>query len=689
MSSPQNWNGTNFSPSSSHLRIPNGSQPDASSFIRHPQNGPLRRLFALIIGINTYKCPSFRALRGAEPDALAFKDYFERWLGVPTDHIALLLGREATRLNVIQGFKRLAKDHRIQPGDPIVIFFAGHGGEVLPRNGWEAGGKGSKIQMLVPYDCSSEAGQGVPAIPDHTIGALIGQISREKGDNIAIIVDCCHSASATRAFPSSDFAVRSVILEPAMYNHDIDESIFGSTTRAVRPTPQYQHGGSKSHMLLAACGSSEKAVESDGHGNFSAALLKLLQTTPPDQLRHRDVLDFMEKIPGQNPQCEGDHPDRLLFSMAELAKPTAYSIRPASTFNFSSIPQFILDAGSAHGITPGSQFSIYGEKVKLMASAVNAFNSVLEPLSQYSPHLTTSQPTTAVLTQFGPGEHMRLFIPAEDPFQGLFRHVCNSLRDGGELGLNNIILVPNPSIAHLGARMDPSGRNVVFNILDERATRYGFSHPFDPVLAEVDSVARVLSCARHFFRTLHRSSNPTGEGSQVHIEFYQLQETSRYSENGEIMLIPTGPNLCQHNGIDFTTTTARTPYGFKIINNSPHRFYAYLFYFDFGDLSITPFYQTPAAPQKYQADFSLRKKGGSLTIGYGSGGVTPFSFVLREGHDVDVGFLKLFVSTKPIDLNFIPQGSPFSNSSKALQTWEGRKGDLWDDLLVPFILRRG
>lgn len=72
-------------------------------------------------------------------------------------------------------------------GDPIFIFFAGHGSELPAPRGWAAGGPDSKIQALVPQDYNSSASDPkklVYAIPDRTVGALINKISREKGNNI-------------------------------------------------------------------------------------------------------------------------------------------------------------------------------------------------------------------------------------------------------------------------------------------------------------------------------------------------------------------------------------------------------------------------------------------------------------------------------------------------------------------------
>ncbi len=60
-----------------------------------------------------------------------------------------------------------------------------------------------------------------------------------------------------------------------------------------------------------------------------------------------------------------------------------------------------------------------------------------------------------------------------------------------------------------------------------------------------------------------------------------------------------------------------------------------------------------------------------MTIGYsidknnlGSG--SPRYYFLLPGIDADVGFLKLFVSTRPLDMRHIPQPSPFKCGEPAI-----------------------
>lgn len=147
---------------------------------RHISKRP--SLYALVIGINEYD--QVRPLKGAVPDAEAVQEWLERDLNVPSDQICVLHDNKASRSAILGALKNLATDVRIKTGDPILIYYAGHGGELKSPAGWESGGPDSMIQSIIPQDYNETQGQQVLAIPDRTIGALIDDIAEKKGDNI-------------------------------------------------------------------------------------------------------------------------------------------------------------------------------------------------------------------------------------------------------------------------------------------------------------------------------------------------------------------------------------------------------------------------------------------------------------------------------------------------------------------------
>lgn len=99
-----------------------------------------------------------------------------------------------------------------------------------------------------------------------------------------------------------------------------------------------------------------------------------------------------------------------------------------------------------------------------------------------------------------------------------------------------------------------------------------------------------------------------------------------------------------------------------------------------------PYYESPSSGS-YALDVPLKAHGGTLTIGYGTGGASPFSYYLRYPQTIDVGFLKLFLSTKPIDLSNISQSTPFEDSRGSVDVSKNL-GDIWGTILIPVIQRR-
>jgi hypothetical protein len=136
-------------------------------------------LHALIIGINKYKANV--PLAAAVSDALAFKAYLTDDLSVPEDQITIILDDQAKRADIIKAFQDLAEpDNGIARDDPIVIYYAGYGGEIDPPQ--ESATNGRLVQCIIPQDTSKDT--RVVPIPDFTIGALVQRIVQEKGNNI-------------------------------------------------------------------------------------------------------------------------------------------------------------------------------------------------------------------------------------------------------------------------------------------------------------------------------------------------------------------------------------------------------------------------------------------------------------------------------------------------------------------------
>ena len=85
----------------------------------------------------------------------------------------------------------------------------------------------------------------------------------------------------------------------------------------------------------------------------------------------------------------------------------------------------------------------------------------------------------------------------------------------------------------------------------------------------------------------------------------------------------------------------------------------------------------------------------NLTVGFGDSGTVPTMFYLREQQNVDVGILKLFLSSMQIDLSDVAQPSPFDSIGTRYTTRplaemkEPAKSSFpWDTILIPVVQRR-
>jgi len=145
---------------------------------------------------------------------------------------------------------------------------------------------------------------------------------------------------------------------------------------------------------------------------------------------------------------------------------------------------------------------------------------------------------------------------------------------------------------------------------------------------------------------------------------------------------PIGPNLNRENIIDLQVQSDKM-YGMKIINNSDMALYPSLFFFDSSDLSITSYYQPPIGAK---VDPPLLPNS-SVTIGYGDGGGVPYCYFLRENQDIDIGHLKLFLTTEYVDLSHVPRHSPFV-PHRDIGAVTNKTTEIWDTILIPVVQRR-
>ncbi|KAF8519186.1 caspase domain-containing protein [Gautieria morchelliformis] len=623
--------------------------------------------FALVIGIDDYATVS--RLSGATADADDMDSFLRNHLSVPKGHITNLRNKTATREGILQAFRKLKSNPEIKRDDAIFIYFAGHGSEANAPAGWPTAG--SKIQVLMPQDVdvAGPSQSPIAPIPDRTLAALLNDMAREKGNNITVVLDCCHSSSGTRG----DENVPERVPRVARFLHelpaDLDNDLYPEEKGRNMNTPTaFLEQNLRSHILLAACGAEELAYENTklGRGAFTTAFIQTLKTADVHKLTYMGFMDRLPNLPRQNPQCEGYHRDRMFFD-AKL---------PGADRRFIGVEEthktYKLKAGTAQGVTVDSEFTIHADHAhvsdnpaicRMRATEVYPFRTILEPIDTITA-IKIPKPAYAREVRCGSGQELRVH------FSEAFERVL-SIQDVQQAGLSS----NEPNFGFIVSDVDNAemlvdikdtsdGKCVVFSTMEQLATQYGYKQLPHEVKADPEIICRVLRGAarwnHHFKRTNHARFS-----GLVDLEFYRLDKTDgKFDELGMLVMLPANPdkNMNRTGVVDLVVKKDHF-YGVKIVNNSKVDLYPYLFYFDLGDQCIEPYYLSQKGINR--VDPPLRA-GYTHTVGYGAGGEVPFAFHLPNGQAIDVGFLKLFLTTSPMDFDSMTQSSPFDTARAAL-----------------------
>ncbi|TDL22050.1 hypothetical protein BD410DRAFT_277018 [Rickenella mellea] len=615
-------------------------------------------VFALVIGINAYQ--SRNRLNGAVADANAFDCFLKERFS--STHVTNLRDAEATRENIKSAFTSLRRDPRIKSGDTIIIYFAGHGARANISDRW-VGWKpqDSQMEIICPVDIGVPVGadkKPIGGIPDRTVGVWLNNLAKEKGNNITVILDCCHSAGANRGDDNS--YIPRQILNPPDISHE------ECYTWTVDPVAENHRGAGvpsafvgqnqESHVLLAACGQTELALENNKRGLFTGALLDVLSQSDLHSLTYESLIQKI-KIPedkNQNPHCQGRHRNRLLFN--------AHFTRADSSLipGFKKSGIIALNVGQIHGIKESSHFAIYGS-IASSASSIPICSLVVKSITPTTSNLSSLDGSESfdVPSQFYAKEiskeMIQVYCEDEDKLTSM---LARAFSNGNVPSLEaaGVILVQSAKSAKL--RIGIEGDQVAFYRQDDDLALFaGHRIPHIVSVDNADGVLEVLGAASRFQRQLGTTS-----AMPVTMELRKLRRDHAFSEDFELITIltPIGPNLIDDNKVDMVIEP-NAVFGATIHNHTSLHLYPYLFYFDCSDFSIIPWYVPPVGADGRHVDPPLPAKS-RFSIGYGNDGAPPYEFFLPEGEKKDVGFFKLYLTTCPTDLSYISQSSAFENA---------------------------
>ncbi|CAE6454717.1 unnamed protein product [Rhizoctonia solani] len=643
-------------------------------------------LHALIIGINKYKIN--HNLAAAVSDALNFKKFLTVDLLVPEEQIKLILDEQARRSDIIKAFQDLAKaNNGIKRNDAILIYYAGFGSQLDSPS--DLVSNGSSVQCIVPQDVS-EPDQIFP-IPDFTIGALVRKIAQEKGDNITLIFDCGYFAGAFQDKIPPDVRVINKKYLPSFQAYP-DRLVIQDALPSVDIADPFSLGLSlpevDTHVLLAACGHQEAAFENRDslgkYGYFTMALLEVLRSIDIDGLTYKSLIQRLPALKTnrpQNPVCEGKHVDRILFNAQVKYPDTSFiAIKPKQD-------GFYLEAGLAHGITPGSRYAVHTGDLFGPSDTVTGTVEV-DQVDPFVAHLKGGNdlylPPLCYGRQVahGPDRALAIYFTAAFATVAEPSEVWSHVLCGGQ---GDILLRPtSPGLAQVVVSV--YGENeTTFTLTNQVSVKYGIKTlPLRgqlPIPPNASHVVPVLGALAKWNWYLSNAPTPRPFQKFVDLEFYKLQSIGELTDERNTTLAPEGENLIVGGEVNIVAN-AKDLYGIRVVNRSNVDLYAYLLLFSPTSLTIKH-KSIPTISSSSQG--ILLPKSRSCTIGYGPRGQIPFTFSLDETQDTGATILRLFVSTHWTDIGGVEQESPFEGSTtlpnKDLKDLFGREA-VWDVLGV-------
>jgi WD40 repeat protein/uncharacterized caspase-like protein/uncharacterized protein YgiM (DUF1202 family) len=223
-----------------------GDQLASTRTLRVTREANRGQIWAVVIGISQYK--TVRSLKYADKDALAFRDYLVKNVGVTPDHMTVLTNEQATLFNLKRSLGTELK-RKAGPKDTVIIYYAGHGAPEPDASSPDGDGL---EKYLIPYDADPQD-LYTTGLPMREVETIFHRLSAER---VIFITDSCYSgATAGRTF--STVARRATLSD-------------GFLNRLSK---------GKGRVVLTASRAGEVSEERDdlGHGVFTYYLLEGLK----------------------------------------------------------------------------------------------------------------------------------------------------------------------------------------------------------------------------------------------------------------------------------------------------------------------------------------------------------------------------------------------------------------------------
>jgi metacaspase-1 len=231
-------------------------------------------------------------------------------MGFRPAEIKVLSNDQATYANVRQALATWPRNG-VGPEDRVLIYFSGHGTRVP-----DAGSPGGADDALVMRDVRRASIQGHASLRNVLLGRELGEaLAAIPSHNVLVLVDACHSGTATRSLKLTNHSLGSAVTKFFSYP---GMPAPGVTTRALRAP-----SGAENYAALSAARDDESAGDSEQGGWFTLGVVDAIQSAARDG-KHPSVADVRGSTQAyiathandQHPVADGN--DRLIRGALDL-----------------------------------------------------------------------------------------------------------------------------------------------------------------------------------------------------------------------------------------------------------------------------------------------------------------------------------------------------------------------------------
>jgi hypothetical protein len=251
--------------------------------------------------------------------------------------------------------------------------------------------------------------------------------------------------------------------------------------------------------------------------------------------------------------------------------------------------EYVLDAGTAHGITKGAEFAVYEDRESpqnssplgtLVVAETGVFTTTI--LLDDAAAFTLAGTGYALQVKAGEEEDLRLHIEMNDQLTPIFDALSQDMRRT-DTDRRRISLVDKEK-AELDIAI--SNDKVVFNIMNPQVTQFGLNKMPFRIQPTYDDVYPVVRASAHYYWHLRRNNSKRALQGRIQLKFMQVQELDEYDDDYNPIIEPVGDDLNVAGVVDFVVEPDKM-YGIKLVNDSGLDLYPSLFYFDNSNLSIS------------------------------------------------------------------------------------------------------